>query len=51
MCGWLEDKFGVSWQIIPAELPKILSDPEKAQRVTAAFLNMQKLDLEMLRNA
>lgn len=51
MCGWLEDKFGVSWQIIPAELPEMLSDPEKTQRVSAAFLNMQKLDLKILRNA
>jgi predicted 3-demethylubiquinone-9 3-methyltransferase (glyoxalase superfamily) len=51
MCGWLEDKFGVSWQIIPAELPGMLSNPEKAQRITEALLNMQKLDIGILRNA
>src|SRR3972149_1435547 len=37
MCGWLKDKFGVSWQIIPAILGKLMSDPEKAPRVTQAF--------------
>jgi len=51
MCGWLEDKFGVSWQIIPAVLPEIMKDTERAQRVTAAFLTMQKLDMEVLLNA
>ncbi|MBI4819331.1 MAG: VOC family protein [Deltaproteobacteria bacterium] len=46
-CGWLKDKFGVSWQIIPSILPKMLVDPDprKTQRVTMAFLPMKKLDI------
>jgi predicted 3-demethylubiquinone-9 3-methyltransferase (glyoxalase superfamily) len=53
MCGWLKDKFGLSWQIVPAELGKLMSDkePGKAQRVMAALLQMKKLDLNVLRNA
>ena len=51
MCGWLKDKFGVSWQIIPAILGKLMSDPEKAPRVTQAFLQMKKFDIEKLVNA
>ena len=46
MCGWLEDKYGVSWQIIPSVLPELMADPEQAQKVTAAFINMQKLEIE-----
>lgn len=50
-CGWLKDKFGVSWQVVPIELEKMLLDPdtEKSQRVTQAFLPMKKLDIEALR--
>ncbi len=53
MCGWLKDKFGLSWQIVPAELGKLMSgkEPGKAQRVMAALLQMKKLDLNVLRNA
>jgi len=51
MCGWLKDKYGVSWQIIPAILPKLLSDPTKAERVTKAFLQMKKFDIEDLMKA
>ena len=51
MCGWLKDKFGVSWQIIPAILGKLMSDPEKAPRVTQAFLQMKKFDIEKLMQA
>ena len=49
-CGWLKDKFGLSWQIFPTILPKMMSDPkvEKAQRVTKAFLQMRKFDLATL---
>ena len=47
-CGWLKDKFGVSWQIVPSILPKLLSDPDKAQKVTEAFLQMKKFDIEKL---
>lgn len=51
MCGWLKDKFGVSWQIIPAVLSKLMSDPSKAGQVTKAFLQMKKFDIEQLEKA
>jgi predicted 3-demethylubiquinone-9 3-methyltransferase (glyoxalase superfamily)/uncharacterized protein YndB with AHSA1/START domain len=47
-CGWLKDKFGVSWQIIPSILPKLMSDPYKADKVMKAFLQMKKFDIEKL---
>jgi predicted 3-demethylubiquinone-9 3-methyltransferase (glyoxalase superfamily) len=50
-CGWLEDKFGVSWQIVPTILGKLMSNPEKSQRVIAAFMKMKKFDIEALENA
>lgn len=50
-CGWLKDKFGVSWQVVPTILPKLLSDPEKAQRVVQAFMKMKKFDIKALENA
>ena len=50
-CGWLDDKFGVSWQIVPTVLGKLLSDPKKAARVNQAFLKMTKFDIEKLINA
>lgn len=50
-CGWLKDKFGFSWQIVPDILPKLMTDPAKAGRVTAAFLKMKKFDIEKLINA
>ena len=52
-CGWLRDRYGVSWQIVPAVLPKMLADPDpaKAQRVMQAMLQMIKLDIEGLRKA
>lgn len=49
MCGWLKDKFGLSWQVIPAELGKLMQDPGKGQKVIDAFLKMRKFDLETLR--
>ncbi|MGF1636683.1 MAG: VOC family protein [Cyclobacteriaceae bacterium] len=49
-CGWLKDKFGVSWQVVPTALPRLLSDPEKAQKVTETFLKMKKFDIETLEN-
>lgn len=49
-CGWLKDKFGVSWQIVPTSLPRLMSNPEKAQKVTEAFLKMKKFDIETLEN-
>ncbi len=51
MCGWLKDKFGVSWQIVPANIAQLMSNPAKAERVTKAFMNMRKLDIEALKNA
>ena len=51
MCGWLKDKFGVSWQIVPAILGKLMSDPEKGPKVMQAFLKMKKFDIETLLNA
>ena len=50
-CGWLKDKFGVSWQVVPTILPKLMSDPEKGQRVVQAFMKMKKFDIEKLKNA
>ena len=47
-CGWLKDKFGVSWQIIPSILPKLLSDKTKSERVMNALLKMKKFDIEKL---
>lgn len=51
MCGWLQDKFGVSWQIVPAELPPLMENAERGPRVVDALLKMQKIDLETLRQA
>jgi predicted 3-demethylubiquinone-9 3-methyltransferase (glyoxalase superfamily) len=53
MCGWLKDKYGLSWQIIPSALSKMLGDPdpEKARRVTEAMLKMHKIDVETLEQA
>ena len=52
-CGWLDDKFGVSWQIVPTALGVMLQDKdaEKSQKVMAAMLQMDKLDIEALRHA
>lgn len=53
MCGWLKDKFGVSWQVVPAELTEMLldKDKEKVSRVTKEVLSSKKLDLNKLRAA
>jgi predicted 3-demethylubiquinone-9 3-methyltransferase (glyoxalase superfamily) len=53
VCGWLKDKYGVSWQVIPAGLIEMISDPdqEKATRATEAMLSMKKLDIAELENA
>lgn len=50
-CGWLKDKFGLSWQVVPSILSKLMSDPSKAGRVTNAFMQMKKMDIETLLNA
>jgi predicted 3-demethylubiquinone-9 3-methyltransferase (glyoxalase superfamily) len=52
-CGWLQDKFGLSWQVIPKALPQLLSDPDpaKAKRALDAMLKMSKIDLAELQRA
>jgi predicted 3-demethylubiquinone-9 3-methyltransferase (glyoxalase superfamily) len=52
-CGWLKDKFGVSWQIVPTALGQLLSDPDpvKSSRVMQAMLQMTKIDIEKLKRA
>ena len=51
MCGWLKDKFGFSWQIVPSMIGQLMSDPAKGQRVMQAVMGMKKLDIDKLRNA
>jgi predicted 3-demethylubiquinone-9 3-methyltransferase (glyoxalase superfamily) len=51
MCGWLKDKFGISWQIVPAILGSLMTGNEKANRVMQAVMKMKKLDIEILVNA
>lgn len=51
MCGWLKDRFGVSWQVVPTVLPELLKDPERSERVTEAFMKMKKFDINTLLNA
>ena len=51
MCGWLKDKYGLSWQIVPAEIGKLLSDQSKGDRVVKALMSMKKLDIHALANA
>jgi len=50
-CGWLKDKFGVSWQIVPKVLGSLMQDPAKAQRVMAEVMKMKKLDLQKMVDA
>ena len=51
MCGWLKDKFGVSWQIIPHNLGSIMMHPEKGQRAMQALMQMKKIDIEKMMTA
>ncbi|MGY2067314.1 VOC family protein [Blastococcus sp. SYSU DS0619] len=53
MCGWLKDRFGVSWQVVPTELMSLLNDPDpgRAQRATQAMLQMRRIDLDAIRRA
>ncbi|TMS00503.1 VOC family protein [Nonomuraea basaltis] len=52
-CGWLKDRWGLSWQIIPSRLPELLSDPDpgRAQRAMQAMMGMQKIDVQALEEA
>ena len=53
MCGWLEDRFGVSWQVYPSELITLTNDPDpgRAQRATQAMLRMRRIDIAGIRRA
>jgi predicted 3-demethylubiquinone-9 3-methyltransferase (glyoxalase superfamily) len=53
MCGWLKDKYGLSWQIVPTVLPGLLQqkDPRKAQKVMQAMMQMKKIDINALKKA
>jgi predicted 3-demethylubiquinone-9 3-methyltransferase (glyoxalase superfamily) len=51
MCGWLKDKYGVSWQIVPSVMGELMSDPSKFQRVIQEVMKMKKLDIEKMVNA
>jgi predicted 3-demethylubiquinone-9 3-methyltransferase (glyoxalase superfamily) len=48
MCGWLKDKFGVSWQIVPKILAELMSDPIKAEKAVKAFSQMRKFEIKKL---
>jgi predicted 3-demethylubiquinone-9 3-methyltransferase (glyoxalase superfamily) len=52
-CGWLKDRFGLSWQVVPSAIMRMLSDPDtvKSQRAMAAMMQMKKLDIAALRRA
>jgi len=52
-CGWLKDRFGVSWQVVPERLNEIMRDPDqkKVEAATAAFLQMKKLDIAEIEQA
>ncbi len=52
-CGWLKDKFGLSWQVVPAVIPQMMTDAdgEKSARVMSAFMKMKKLDLATIERA
>lgn len=52
-CGWLKDKYGLSWQVVPTIVPKLLNDPnsEKSQRAFAAIMQMKKPDIEAMKRA
>lgn len=53
MCGWITDRFGITWQVIPEELPQLLNqpDPEKAKRAMEAMLQMRKIDIQAMKEA
>jgi predicted 3-demethylubiquinone-9 3-methyltransferase (glyoxalase superfamily) len=51
MCGWLKDKFGVSWQIVPSIIGKLMTDPEKGPGAMQALMKMKKIDIETMVNA
>jgi len=48
MCGWLKDKYGISWQIVPSVLNELMNDPHRSERVMSAFMKMKKFDIATL---
>jgi predicted 3-demethylubiquinone-9 3-methyltransferase (glyoxalase superfamily) len=50
-CGWLKDKFGLSWQVVPSVMGEMMQDREKSSRVMAEVLRMNKLDIAALQRA
>jgi predicted 3-demethylubiquinone-9 3-methyltransferase (glyoxalase superfamily) len=50
-CGWLKDKYGLSWQIVPTAIGRLMSDPQKGPRVMAEVMKMKKLDLKRMEEA
>jgi len=50
-CGWLKDKYGVSWQVVPAVMADLMTDPRKSENVMSAMLKMKKLDIKKLKEA
>jgi predicted 3-demethylubiquinone-9 3-methyltransferase (glyoxalase superfamily) len=52
-CGWLKDRYGLCWQVVPSELPSVLGDPdpERAQRAVQAMMGMKKLDIDAMKKA
>jgi predicted 3-demethylubiquinone-9 3-methyltransferase (glyoxalase superfamily) len=51
MCGWLKDKYGLSWQIVPSNMGKLMTDPARAKRVMPVLMQMKKLDIRKLEEA
>ncbi len=51
MCGWLRDKYGLSWQVVPTHLGELMMDPVRGERVAAALMQMRKIDIAALENA
>ncbi|ARS38761.1 hypothetical protein CA265_03325 [Sphingobacteriaceae bacterium GW460-11-11-14-LB5] len=51
VCGWLKDKFGLSWQIVPSNIGELMAVPERAKRVMEVVMQMKKLDMKKMENA
>ena len=51
VCGWLKDKFGLSWQIVPSNIGELIATPERAKRVMYAVMKMKKLDMKKMEEA
>ena len=51
VCGWLKDKFGLSWQIVPSNIGELMAEPERAKRVMEVVMQMKKLDIKKMESA